>query len=207
MFDSLNFKELIFKIVTNVRDEAKKVPKFRDSGNGAIRICAWTNSPEMDKALGGFGVFGNRVNLDNDDDYDGNLVDCPDYEWTFAITPGGSPVIKGVWDGVEQTVDCYAFSALKIAHCSRAQEEGAGLRSGLVLKDAEYLTPDNGYGPYSGAIVFEIKDGEKNDFLYLYVCVSGADSADDEKCAAVAIPVVSDFCVQAGLEVSYPTFS
>ncbi len=204
MFDSLNFKELIFKIVTNVRDEAKKVPKFRDSGNGAIRICAWTNDPEMDKALGGLGVFGNRVNLENDDDCGDNLVDCPDYEWTFAITPGGSRVIKGAWDGVEQTVDCYAFSALKVAHCSRAQEEGAGLRSGLVLKDAEYLTPDNGYGPYPGAIAFELMDKTGKKCLLLYVCVSGADSADDEKCAAVSIPLVEDFCWISELELNRP---
>ena len=203
MFDSLNFKELIYKIVTEVRTEAMKVPKFRDSRNGAIRICASPKTKRADDCIGGLGVF-DRVVLE-DGCYSVN--DTPYYEWTYSIMPGGSCTITGVWDGVKQTVNCFAFSALKIAHCMKAQEEGAGFRSGLKLKRSKYLTPDNGYGPYSGAIVFEIKDGEKNDFLYLYVCVSGVDSADDEKCAAAAIPVVSDFCVQAGLEVSYPTIS
>ncbi len=195
------YNELVVSIRDTVREEAKKVPKFVESGNGAIRILAYPLNKDADKWLGGFGEFNRRFNPNAGVGIGYN--DIPDYELTFAITPGGSRVIKGVWDGVEQTVDCYAFSALKIAHCSRAQDDEAGLCSGLTLKDAEYLTPDNGYGPYRGAICFEIKQGLK-DYLLLYVCVSGADSADDEKCAAAAIPVIEEFFLKEGFRINTP---
>lgn len=196
------FNKLVIDIRDAVREKAKNVPKFVESGNGAIRILAYPLNKDADKWLGGFGEFNRRFNPNAGVGIGYN--DIPDYELTFAITPGGSRVIKGVWDGVEQTVDCYAFSALKIAHCSRAQDEGAGLCSGLKL-EAENLTPDNGYGPYRGAICIEITQNQGlKDYCLIYVCVSGADSADDEKCAAAAIPVVEKFFLGEGFEINVP---
>lgn len=104
-------------------------------------------------------------------------------------------------DGVEKKIDTYAFSAMKIAHCSHAQDLKGDLLSGLDLGNPD-LTEDYGYGPYLGALCVEIEvnalmgDGElrsAGEFCGIYVCVSGADSADDLKCAFAAVKVIEDF--------------
>lgn len=197
------YLELVKKIRDAVRERAQEIPKFRTSGNGAIRILAYPCRSDADVWLGGLSDFSR-------DERGIGKDDIVDYEHTFAITPGGSRVITGVWDGVEQKVDCYAYSALKIAHCSLVQDKGAGLISGLDLGDP-YLTEDNGYGPHFGAICAEVKlfsvnyDGRGEvdgfseiDFCGIYVCVSGADSKDDLKCAAAAIDVIREFFEREG---------
>lgn len=123
------YLELVKKIRDAVRERAQEIPKFRTSGNGAIRILAYPCRSDADVWLGGLSDFSR-------DERGIGKDDIVDYEHTFAITPGGSRVITGVWDGVEQKVDCYAYSALKIAHCSLVQDKGAGLISGLGLKCA-----------------------------------------------------------------------
>lgn len=194
-------KELVFAIRDAVREKAKEVPVFKETGNGAIRILFYPMTKAADNWLGGFGEFNRKFNPNAGSGVGYN--DIPDYEYTFAISPGGSRVITGVWDGVEQMVDTYAFSTLKIAHCSRAQDEGAGLCSGLELK-AENLTPDNGYGPYRGAICVEVKNGLA-DYCLVYVCVSGATSKEDEECAFASIDVIRDFFKEEGLTINAPT--
>ena len=179
------FQELAVLIRDTVREKAQEIPKFRDEGNGAIRILVYPLCKAADVWMGGMGDF----------DKEGS-PDIPDYEVTFAITSGGSRVIRGVWDGVEQKCDCYAYSAMKIAHCSRAQDVGAGLLSGLELNDPD-LTDDNGYGAHRGALCVEVgvRDicGRLSEFCGIYVCVSGADSEDDLECAFTAVPKIEEF--------------
>lgn len=172
------YSELVKQIRDAVRKKAQEISKFQE-GNGAIRILAFPECEAADTWLGGMGDFSKRP------------YDIPDYETTFAITSGGSRAITGVWDGVKQRVDCYAFSALKIAHCSLAQDLGHGLLSGLDLDDP-YLTEDNGYGPYYGALCVEVSHHGK-PFCFVYVCVSGADSSDDLRCAFEAVEVIKSF--------------
>lgn len=173
------YSELVKKILKAVRNKAQEIPKFRDEGNGAIRILAYPECEAADIWFGGLGDFSERP------------YDIPDYEATFAITSGGSRVVTGEWDGVKQEVDCYAYSALKIAHCSLAQDLKAGLLSGLHL-DKPYITEDNGYGPHYGALCVEVKEAG-SQFCGIYVCVSGADSKDDLKCAFEAVEVIKKF--------------
>ena len=191
------YLELMKQIREVVRKKAQEIPKFRDEGNGAIRILIYPECKEADIWLGGLGNF---------DEYP---YDIPDYEATFAITSGGSRVITGIWDGVKQKVDCYAFSALKIAHCSLAQDLGHGLLSGLDLGDP-YLTEDNGYGPYYGALCVEVSHHGK-PFCFVYVCVSGADSKDDLRCAFEAVEVIKRFFADESMTYElktpeYPAF-
>lgn len=185
------YSELVKQIREVVREKAQEIPKFREEGNGAIRILAYPECEEADTWLGGLGDFSKRP------------YDIPDYEATFAITSGGSRVITGIWDGVEQTVDCYAFSALKIAHCSLAQDLGYNLLSGLDLDDP-HLTEDNGYGPYYGALCVEVRK-ERSRFCGIYVCVSGADSKDDLKCAFEAVGVIEKFFAEEPMEYELKT--
>ncbi|MBQ3296887.1 hypothetical protein IJH01_02035 [Candidatus Saccharibacteria bacterium] len=192
------YLSLIKEIRDAVREKAQEIPKFKESGNGAIRILAYPLCREADEWLGGLSAFGSNPADKND---------IVDYEYTFAITPGGRRVITGKWDDDTelQTVDCYAYSALKIAHCSRVQDEGAGLSSGIDLK-IPHLTEDYGYADHPGAVCMEIyrrkadplmdttePDGNLEQFCLIYVCVSGADSLDDEKCALSSVRTVCNF--------------
>lgn len=184
--------KLVRAIRDSVRRAAQSVPKFSRTGNGAIRILFYPCCREADDWLGGLSTF-STASL-----FDGDIIgstDITDYEFTFAITPGGSRVIEGEWDGEKRTVDCYAFSAMKIAHCSHAQDARVGLLSGLDLD--KKLTEEYGYGPYRGALCVEVKRNSIN-WCGIYVCVSGADSDDDLKCAFVAIPEIKDFFEKEG---------
>ena len=189
------YLELVRRIRDGVRKKAQEIPKFRDEGNGAIRILAYPCCKEADDWFGGLSNFAREYGkyIDPTDTVKVGKDDIVDYEYTFAITAGGSRVMTGVWDGVEQKVDCYAYSALKIAHCSHTQDLGVGLISGIDLNDP-YLTEDNGYGPHLGALCVEVTRGNTPlDFCGIYVCVSGADSRDDLKCAFVAVDIIKEF--------------
>ena len=184
------YKELEREIVKAIREKAQGIPVFKDPGNGAIRILAYPLCPKADQWLGGKGL------ISEDENGGAILVDTPDYETTFAITPGGSRVIKSFWGNAWHLVDCYAFSAMKIAHCSRADDLGMGLESGLNLGDPN-LNEECGYGPYPGAIcvgIYEKIDNEDpTDFCLIYVCVSGAEGHEDNACAVAAIDVIKKF--------------
>jgi len=188
------YPTLVKRIRDAVRKKAKDIPKFRDEGNGAIRILAYPGCKEADNWLGGLSDFVNPCDPFAAESK--KRDDITDYEHTFAITPGGSRVITGIWDGVKQDVDCYAFSALKIAHCSRAQDLGLGLLSGIDMNDPN-ITEENGYGPYSGALCVEVmrkvSSTSSTNFCGIYVCVSGATSAEDLECALVAVDVIKEF--------------
>jgi len=191
MYMKRRYSELVVAIRDAVRLKAQEIPKFKESGNGAIRILAYPCSAKADYWLGGVGDF--------------NSHDIPDYEHTFAISPGGSRVINGIWDGVKQAVDCYAYSALKIAHCSRVQDKGLGLLSGVNMNDPN-LVEENGFSSHRGALCVEVEQSsfyrsvcgailptEPKNFCSLYVCVSGADSNDDLRCAFAAVDVIKKF--------------
>ncbi len=190
-------EEKYLRLVESIRDAVRKramdVPKFRKDGNGCIRILLYPCCKEADDQFGGLSKFGT----------DGN--DIADYEYAFAVTPGGSRVVAAnTNDGGECKIDCYALSAMKIADCSHAQDVGAGLLSGIV--DDPSLTEDCGYGHYPGALCVEVKkiditsdtDGfrsyeDESDYWGIYVCVSGASYSEDLYCAAAAIAVIEDF--------------
>ncbi len=181
------------KILVAIRKKALEIPVFKETKNGAIRILTRPLCNEANDWIEGTSIFTDR------------LTDIVDLEKTYNILPGGSHIITGVYDGVEQNVDCYAYSALKIAHCSLMVDKGIGLESGLGLPlDNLYLTEDNGYAAHYGAICVEINrpaeykfasgyDKDHLGFLRIFVCVSGAKSEEDRDCAFAAIDVIRQF--------------
>ena len=187
-----SYSSLVTAIVQAVRKKAQEIPKFRIERNGAIRILAYPLCKEADDWLGGLSNFSAAK------------PDIVDYEHTFAITQGGSRVIKTVENGIKKKVDCYAYSALKIAHCSLAQDMQVGLTSGLKLSVSN-LTEEYGYAPYRGALCVEVKKSngpphsydprfcQNTDYCMIYVCVSGAEQIEDQSCATVAVPVIEKF--------------
>lgn len=189
------FTDLAKTIRNTVRTKAKEISVFRETGNGAIRILGYPLCAEADEWLGGLS------------DFSGPALDIADYEFVFAISPGGSRVINVVENGHKATVDCYGYSALKIADCSLAQDLGVGLVSGLDFLRAD-RTEEYGYAAHRGALCVVVKrvkcstvNGEPSveydDYCGIYVCVSGAKSDEDYACALEAIQIIKDFFLEA----------
>ena len=187
---------LIKAILEPVRIKAKEIPVFRRTKNGAVRICIYPLCAEADKWLGGLSNFGDLTR------------DIVDYEVVYAILPGGSRVINVFEHGRNMTVDCYSYSALKVADCSLAHSLGIGMRSGLNFI-RKGRTEKYGYAAHRGALCVVVKkvkydtvDGEPSveydDYCIVYVCVSGAKSDEDYACALEAISPIKDFFLEAG---------
>lgn len=170
-----------------MREKAQEVPPFKNTGNGAIRILAYPCCVAADAWLGGLSNFKSKT------------PDIVDYEHTFTIAPEGSRVITTIQHGVRQKVDTYAYSALKIAHCSYSQDEKGCLLSGIIK--APHQNESNGYGPYLGALCVEVirhpmtsrRTEKPHNFCGIYVCVSGASQEEDLECAFAAIKVIENF--------------
>lgn len=188
-FESYGY--LLKSIRDAVRKEAQKIPKFRDEGNGCIRVTFCPCCPDADEWLGGLSEWTQA--------YGGawlsNKKDIVEYEHVFTITHGGSHTMVGDWGNGPEKVNCYGYSALKVAHCSLARKRGVALKSGVDLGDKD-LTEDNGWSAHYGAICLEIKkkhDKEWRDYCRIYVCVSGADQLEDLQCAKAAIGEVKKY--------------
>ena len=195
-----SYQELVLSIRDAVREKAQEIPIFKKNGNGAIRITARPSTVEADRWLGGFSGF-----EEADGGYQ-NLVDVAFYEHVYTIAPEGSCVIEveDEYGACYPTrVDCYAYSALKIAHCSLAKKLGTGMISGLNLNDIR-LREENGYAPRYGALSVSIstpapwfKD-ERQQFCSIYVSVSGASQEEDITCAFAAVNVIENFFKNEG---------
>jgi hypothetical protein len=195
-----NHRTLVANLRDELRKEVLKIPVFKESGRGAIRIMFYPESEDADYWLDGLGKYKRGSNGEPSEK--GN--DIVDYEWCFPAVEGGSRVIEFDYEGQHQYCDCYAYSALKIAHCCKAQTLGVGLSSGLDLEpdpDKPIYTENNGYAAHKGAIAIEVTQAKMNSFGYpmfyqfmlIYICVSGATSEEDEQVALSAIPVIEAF--------------
>ena len=182
-------KKVYLELVKQIRDAVRKKAKDIGIREGCIRILAYPCCPMADLWLGGLSNF------------EGDTPDIVDYEHTFTITPEGSRVVTVTEGGVKQKVDTYAYSALKIAHCSCSQDEKGCLLSGVIK--TPHQIESNGYGPYLGALCAEVTMspttsnlrplGEPYGFCGIYVCVSGASQEKDLDCAFAAVEVIKNF--------------
>lgn len=186
-FVILNYQNLLWRIVGGVRRAARAIPVFRDSHNGCIRITVVPLSREADAWLGGgtcdFGA----------PEASADIVDICEREFVYKIDPRGSHTIQYVCDdGHTEPVNCYGYSALKIAFASWKRKFAATTRKGELLDDVltnvhyrqetQFFTEDNGWSVHEGAVYTTVMlNGE--DFIRLYVCVSGAKASEDKQCA------------------------
>ncbi len=195
---ALKYQNLLQRIRNGVRDEAWKVPAFRESGNGCIRITLVPLSELAEAWLGGgLSDFGNFPEV--------NVRDVCEREFIYSIRPGGSHTIqwKDPEDGHVEPVSCYAYSAMKVAFTAWEQKffrerllEGASPADTEVeaeyRAELTYRTEVNGWSNHKGPVYATVTlDGE--DFLRIYVCVSGAESEQDEQCALWGMFQVQEF--------------
>ena len=158
-----------------VRAKAAALPSF-DGPNGCIRFLF---RPLCEEAASWYG----REFVENDP---------AEYEETYTIAPGGSHTV--IEDG--QTVNCFGFSELKIAACSRNRSKH-GIRLSYSAFNAQNpdIVPENGFANYRGAVCYTIvhKITTSNgvvlelDWARFYCSVSGAhNDVDDENAACEA---------------------
>lgn len=193
---SFKYQDLLHRIVNRIREKAQRVPAFRDSGNGCIRITMVPLSELADAWLGGgLSDFGEFPGV--------NVADICEREFVFAIRPGGSHTIawKSPDDGHAEPVNCYAYSAMKTAFAAWRRQFEARMTEAEVPADTwqerrdqetRYFTEDNGWSTHTGAVYTTLSlDGE--DFMRVYVCTSGATEREDEDCSLAGLHEVQDF--------------
>lgn len=191
---SLRYQHLLSGVVQRVREKARGIPAFRDSGNGCIRVTMVPLSRLADAWLGG-GLS----------DFAVNANDICEREFVFAICPGGSHTIawKSPDDGPVEPVNCYAYSAMKTAFAAwkrqfekRMVEAEVPIDAWQEQRDREMqnfnFTEENGWSTHRGALHTTLSlDGE--DFMRIYICTSGATEREDEDCSLAGLHAVQDF--------------
>lgn len=173
IFRSLSLKGLVSRVVRTVREAAEEIPAFRNSHNGCIRLTFVPLCLEADNWLGGL----------SECDENGKIIDVNEYEFVRKIYPDGSHTIQWVdpEDGHIELVNCYAYSALKTAYLSRLCRNGL-TRSSDPEAEAGYLVEENGWSTEKGATVTTVCY-EDTELFRMYVCVSGAESEEDDQCS------------------------
>lgn len=184
----IDYRILIIETVESIRHAAQRVPVFRDSKNGGIRITLIPLSGFADVWLGGgMSKFG----------ADGTANDICRREFIFKINPEGVYVIqaKDPEDGHVEPVNCCGYSALKTEYAlwkddfdRKASDPKfpETLEYMLYCKSIQYFCEENGWSTHEGSVVTIITlDGK--GFMKLAICVSGAESKEDEQCALVGM--------------------
>lgn len=183
---NLKSQDLIWRIVEGTRRAARAIPELRNSKNGCLRITIVPLSQLAEAWLGGglsdFGEFP-----------DTNVHDVCEREYIYKLNPEGSHTIQFICeDGHTEPVNCYDYSALKVAYASWKRQFDKWVQDNDIpetleaqefSKKLQYCVAENGYSADGGVVYTTVSlDGE--DFMRLYVTVSGAQSgADDERCA------------------------
>ena len=192
----LKYQDLIWRIVEGTRRAARVIPEFRNNTNGCIRITIVPLSELADTWLGGglsdFGVY-----------REVNARDVCEREFVYKLFPEGSHTMQfQCEDGHVEPVNCYGYSALKVAYASWKRRFDEWVQQNNIpeeieahefQKQTEYFVAENGYSLDKGVIYTTVKlDGE--DFLRLYVTVSGAQLGEtDLQCAAAGLLAAQNY--------------
>lgn len=186
---SLHPNDIIDIIVDSTRTEALSIPTFLSSGNGCIRITMVPLCPRADEWLGGGSKY----------DTDGNIIDICEYERVYKVSPEGSHTIDyRCSTGDIEPVNCYGYSALKTAYLSRLRKLGLKRFEDEEAQKHTYFCEENGWSTEAGACVVTISCanpdvGEQQDLLRIYICVSGAKSREDYRCATYGVECLKGF--------------
>lgn len=194
---SFNYQGLLWRIVGGARRKAETIPTFRDSRNGCIRICLIPLCRNADNWLGELSCYTYPPGV-------GVVVDRCEREFVFNIDPSGSHVIQwqdpNIVNHVEP-VSCYAYSALKMAYAKWKHQLRLQLSRGEIAQEAydqqfreqtKYFTEENGWSRHKGAVGMTVQLRDE-DFMQVFVCVSGADSRDDHACALEGMLEAQEF--------------
>lgn len=199
------YQSMVNRIKIAVRSRAATIEEFKMNRNGCIRIAmlplsslagAW-----LDQGLSSFGV------------HPENKPDARMLEFPFKLFPEGSYTIQYVCeDGHTEPVNCYGYSALKIAYASwkcefdkwvKEYSVSEELEAHEYQKQTQYFVAENGYSLDEGVSCSEILlDGKP--FMRLFVAVSGAQTGEvDQECVLEGMRVGQDFLRDINSNIMY----
>lgn len=172
-----------FQFIKLVQDLKKavqaEVAKIADFNHGAIQFLFVPNCEKADRMMFGIGQ------------------DC-ERKFIFPARPGyGHTRPAGYRGNREKECDCSGYAALKIQGAAFAYKNKLGNLSQDM--SSTYLTWGRENDP--GAIVYGVFDDKSKPYMRVYVGVSGADSDEDQKCAAAARPIVVRFCLKRHMNI------
>ena len=188
-FVSLNqvrYQDLILAVRDAARVEADTIPTFRDKKNGCIRIVMVPLTPQADQWLGGMSTFGEDRN------------DICERDFSFKIHPEGSHTAKFPCDlpGVEEPVNCYGYTALKVASASLWRQKSKDESFMAEMRQFGFLKESNGYALCDGVYIATVKINQV-DFMRMYVAVSGATAKEDLQPALAGTTAIAGFFTTA----------
>ncbi len=190
------YQNLVNRIVIGVRGKATTIDELAKSRCGAIRITMVPLSSLCEAWLGGkLSDFGERLEV--------NTHDVCEREFVYPLFPGGSHTMQYTCeDGHIEPVNCYAYSALKVAYASWKRKFDKWVDDNDIpenLADHEFhvqtqfFAADNGYSLDEG-VVYTTTQLNDQEFLRLYVTVSGAQTGKvDMDCAVEGMRMGQEF--------------
>lgn len=202
--DSLSGFELrrfIHEIVGTVRLTANTYAEMQQSKNGCIRITMVPLSGLADE----WWLNGHEGEFDPHD--------VCEREQIFKLNPDGSHTMTyHCEDGHTEPVNCYGYSALKVAYASWERRFDAWVKKNEVPEDlasveyrrqTQYMVAENGYSLDGGVVCATIRlNGE--DFMRLYVTVSGfMKGEDDEVCALAGMKAAQEFLTRMSVDSGF----
>lgn len=204
---NLKYQHLIWAIVHETRRAARVIPELRDNKNGCIRITMVPLSSLAEAWLGG-GLS------ETDEHCDTHLPDACEREFVYKIHPEGSHTVQYVCeDGHTEPVNCYGYSALKVAYASwrrrfdrwvEKNEIPEDLADHEFRKQTQHFVAENGYSLDKGVVYTTISLDDVG-FIRLYVTVSGAqEGVDDERCALVGLLAAQNYFLKVPNSVYLP---
>lgn len=166
--------DLYSKIICSVRTTAGGIPAFLKGGNGAIAIRVVPHSSDANQWLSG------QSDSNHDVLSDGNIA------FSLPILPFRSTVLETT----SGPVDCAVYAMMKISHGIAAHENGSiVMHSGSEFNGCDEYRPENGFAADRGAVCIRIgrktngPTSNTEDFLDVWISVSGASGLEDEQCA------------------------
>ncbi len=204
---SLKYQNMIQRIVGATRSAADVVPELRDNKNGCIRITLVPLSQLAEAWLGGgLSDFGFYPEV--------NTRDVCEREFIYKIHPEGKHTIQFICeDGHTEPVNCYGYSALKVAYASWKRQFDAEVAQKNLPEDlishefqqrTQFFVAENGYSMDRG-VIYATVTLDDEDFLRMYVTVSGAQKGeDDEQCALAGMIAANDYFRNAATSIVLP---
>ena len=175
MFIDLDKAAFMSVVLDGGQKVAENIPKFKQTGNGAIVMMPVPLCWEADIWLGGLSQY----------DAEHKPVNVREYVTVGSIAPGGSHTIQ--WedpnDGHRESVNCFAYAMMKIAYLSHLIKDNIPNRDeDRIAKTTGYYCEENGYSQHRGVVCVTIYYCGKA-LMRVYICFSGATEDEDQQCA------------------------
>lgn len=172
LFLNYPYNAMVRQALYGGQEVARRVPKFAETGNGAIVMMCVPLSWEAD------GWFGNLSEFDNNRQF----TNVHKYVHVATVSPQGSQIIQ--WedpnDHHTEPVNCYAYAMAKIAYLEHLVEKN--IPNQYFDEEAEQFMEENGFSRHQGGVCSTYYFNDE-PLMRIYDAFSGASEDEDLRCA------------------------